>query len=217
MTETPKEFINRTIRKRLTVIVDEIGDPGVEPLDNPDFIMSSVIIDDLESFGNISKKYRELWKRAELKAKTSTSEERDTIITEIMNLDHDVHSVYIDKRADDNPVWWKSTKNRDIVYRRTLSELMNETLSKTEGAEFTIILDRHKAIIDGRGKKTIEEATPDKMKNIIDVFVSDSTGGMHRDFIQTNDYIPREARELVRGEKTTSKINMNIKRIKNKL
>ena len=52
-----------------------------------------------------------------------------------------------------------------------------------------------------------------KNKNVRKCYIEDSAGGDHRNMLQSMDYIPREAREIIRGEKKESKLEINIRRI----
>ncbi|MCL2606944.1 MAG: hypothetical protein FWD92_00045 [Methanomassiliicoccaceae archaeon] len=200
----------------ITIIVDEIGDPGLDTPDDPDFVMTASVVIQPIQFSNISAKYRKLWKKSELKSRYSTPEERDIVISDASELDPKSNAVFIRKTSGDNPKWWRESKNRDTAYRETLSELMDDTFGSTADDGFIVVLDRHKAITGGHGERIVEESAKVKNKKVKKCYVEDSAAGERRDILQTNDFIPREAREIIRGEKETSKLNINIRRITSK-
>lgn len=204
-----KRIADRTI----TIIIDEIGNPGLDPFDDPYFIISAAVIKNPIEFGEISRVYRKRWNREELKSKTSTPYERAMVISEISKLDHRVNVVYIDKNANDNPKWYTESRNRNIAYRNTLSELMDDTFGSTVGNEFIILLDNHHALRDGHGERIIEDSAKPRSKKVRECHIEDSKTGEHRNLSQTNDFIPREAKEIIRGGKETSALDINIRRI----
>ena len=147
-----KKFIENII----TINVDAIGDPGFGTPDDPDLVMAATITKKPIQFGNISAKYRKLWKKPELKSRYSTPEERDIVISDISELDTKTNVVFIDKTAGDNPKWWRESNNRDIAFRETLSELMDDTFGSTDDDGFIVVVDIHKALKGGHGKKLLK-------------------------------------------------------------
>ncbi|MCL2712402.1 MAG: hypothetical protein FWD37_03900 [Methanomassiliicoccaceae archaeon] len=198
----------------VTIIVDEIGDPGLDTPNDPDFFMTATIIEKPTLFGRISAKFREQFGRTELKSKDINRSKRGRVLKEISELDLDVYAVYIDKGADDNPEWWTKTFDRRPVFRMTLSELMDETFSKTEKNYFFVIIDSNQDIMDGVGEQIVKGSAKNNNKDIINVKVEDSTDETYGDLIQTNDVIPREARDRKRGRKERHGIRINIRRLK---
>jgi len=209
-----KNIDGKITHNMVTIIVDEIGDPGLDTPNDPDFFMTATIIEKPTLFGRISAKFREQFGRTELKSKDINRSKRGRVLKEISELDLDVYAVYIDKGADDNPEWWTKTFDRRPVFRMTLSELMDETFSKTEKNYFFVIIDSNQDIMDGVGEQIVKGSAKNNNKDIINVKVEDSTDETYGDLIQTNDVIPREARDRKRGRKERHGIRINIRRLK---
>ena len=196
------------------ITVEEIGDAGLRPLDNPDFVMVAAITDKPLQFGSISKKFRDLWNYKELKAKELHPERRELVIEDISKLEIEIYAVYIDKRAEDNLEWWIGTNDRNEVYREVLKELMNYVFDRTERDLFIVVLDSHRALGGGAGKEIVEDSAAGCEKNIIDCTAESSAYGKHKDMIQTTDSIAREVRDRIRGKTAKYELKIFIKRIR---
>jgi hypothetical protein len=197
----------------ILIAVDEIGDPGIHTPDDPSLVLTATVMDGPIPFGDISKKYRRLWKKPELKAHDACPTDREIVIREISALGPEIYAVFIDKNSENNPSWWQITKNRKTVYRRMLSELMDETFSKTKRDRFTVVLDRNSYIKDGVGERIVMDSAARIGKKVIECCVEDSMSGTHCDLIQTNDFIPRETRDRIRGKEGECKLNIIVKRL----
>jgi len=220
MIEITEDFIERTIRKRkvpndtAAIIVDAIGDPGLNTPNDPFFIITSTIIEQPVDFGEISKKYREEWNKSELKAGGLKRGRKKKVLNDASALNPDIRAVFIDKNADDNPLWWNEPKNRKRPHYRTLSELMDETFSQTDKDDFFVIVDNHQDLEGGIGEGIVKESAERNNKTLINCVVDDSEEGDFKDLLQTNDFIPRELFDRIRDNKPNSEIKIWQKRLR---
>jgi len=220
------------------IIVDEIGDVGEDTPDDPTFTYSATITKKPSLFGYIAIKFRTKFRDrlvdGELKASALYPNQREEILTDISELDPEIHAIQIDKNAKDNPKWWSQKIDRKWIFRETLAELMDETFSETEDDDFIIIVDHNDHIKNETGKTIVKRASERNKKNVIDCKVKDSKnkeydsairGHGHQpeselsrnkeysDLIQANDVIPREVRDREKGKKDGQKLNIKTKRL----
>ena len=198
----------------ITIIVDAIGDPGLNTPHDPFFIIAATITEQPVEFGKISKKYREEWNKKELKAGDLKRGRKRTALNEISSVDTDIQAIFIDKNADDNPRWWNEPKNRKRAHYRALSELMDETFGQTGGDNFFVVVDSHQDLEDGVGEGIVKESAERKNKTLIYCVVDNSEEGDFKDLLQTNDFIPRELMDRMRDNKPNSDITIKQKRLR---
>jgi len=220
MKETPEKFIERIMHSKI-VIVDEWGNDGLKTTDDePVFVIGGIFIDDLEEMMDIAKDLRKNSRseknRKELKYRHLYPDEREPAELRVANTGVKVEGVYIDKRLNDNPLWWlRKNKNRSKEHLEVLSRFTEEVLSDPRNDHLIMILDEHSAYKENRGIDTVEEIVNRLEKKAITVIQEDSEDQERfGDLMQAADIAIGAAGHALRGRERSEVIPMKLCRLK---
>ena len=153
MTETPKEFIGRTMRKRTTVIGEASGNYSYKPRGPKSVTLALSETDRADEFIEISKKYpwntRGTHDHKELKWVSSSDEIRKAVLKDINDLSPDIF-VATDERND---VGLDMCDRHQALLRVATEELLN----KTNAGHLDFVMDQSPFIKEGRGRTIVKE------------------------------------------------------------
>jgi len=220
MSETPEQFIERIMRSRI-VVIDEWGNNGLKVTeDEPVFVIGGIFIDDPEEMTDIAKDLRKNSRseknRKELKYRHLYPDERELAEQRVANTGVKVEGVYIDKRLNDNPLWWsRKKKNRSEEHLEVLSQFIEEFLNDPDLDGLTIILDEHSAYKENRGIDAVEKVVNSLEKKAIIVIQEDSADQKRfGDLMQSADIAIGAAGHALRGRESPEVISLKLRRLK---
>jgi len=220
MTETPDEFVKRTMRSKI-VVVDEWGNDGLKVTEKePVFVMGGTFIDKPEEMMDIAKDLRKNSRseknREELKYRNLYPDEREPAELRVANTGVKIEGVYIDKRLNDNPLWWlRKNKNRSEEHLEVLSQFTEEILRDPARDNLTVILDEHSAYKENRGIEEVEKVVNRLKKKSITV-IQEHSDDQKRfgDLMQSADIAIGAAGHALRGRERVEVITMKLRRLK---
>ena len=232
MTETEKEFVKRTMRKKsttstdnikkdehFTMLIDDFGVPGMKQERSHTFGFGISITDRSEEFGEIARRNRPCYKD---EIKFSDKDilnwfRKRRVIRRLSSLDPETFSAYVDKRKDDHPTYWEG-KNRNEAYRRVLKESVKYALKETDKDDFMVLIDYHTALKDG-GRDAVYDAVTEvakesgeKEKKIIDY---EEVNSKKSDMMQAHDFVSGSANlnAWSGNDKWVKQLDMKVKRL----
>ena len=210
-----KEFTRRTVRRRVTVVIDETGRSDEKDSEGNVFGVGAVITEDPETLEIISRVMRKVKGVEELKYRTN-KRIRDTMEKHIAATDAHVVGVYV-KKDWDVPPWWKVVKRRSWPQRLMMCELLKDLVA--------LDVDFDKIIVDENTVWNNKEGTNDEGERIIKRYVGpkrkigyiaqeDSKAGDNKDLMQTADFAIGAMGRTLRDQPPETPIKINSRRLK---
>jgi len=215
MTETPKEFIDRTMRKRVTAIIDETNTNNDDHERKNIFAVGAVITDKPDEFSKLSADLRKIRGSPEVKYKNNRGS-RKGMEEMISALDAEVIGVYVEKEKM-NPPWFSLTSRR---HTSLLEELTKDLIKLNVDFDKIVIDDDDKLQAyneDGSirylGKETVEDLLAG-VRNVGSITQEVSVEGLNADLIQTADFAIGAMGRVLREENSSSKVRFRTRRHK---
>ena len=198
------------------MLIDEFGDEG-DKKHSSDFLCFGITITDRkEEMESIIQDVR--GKKAELKSRNATPEEKDWTVTRIARFTPETYGTYVDKRKKDYPKQWKG-KDRTAAYRAVMKEAIKDALKQTEKDDFLVLMDNNSALKD-KGRMTVDEAakevaeeTGKPLKKIRDY---KEVNSLECDMMQAHDFVVGALRDniLDNNDQWIKKLGTKPKRLK---
>jgi len=191
---------DQIMKRTVTVIIDESGNPGLNDSERI-YLIGATILADTKVFGDISKMKREELKTNELKYRDAPRETKIEVLVQLDGAFHLVVCVYLDKTADDNPPWWLKYKNARGKQQLKMVEEIAKDLMEEDVDRLVIIIDDHSAYKESLASDILRRAADEAGKQWCYIEQEDSKTGDHKDLIQTNDILIGTIRKNIRDNK----------------
>jgi len=184
MSETPKDFVNETMRK--IVFIDETEKTGRQIVDT-EYVLGATVIDAAyeENFAGITKKRYNLLNDDEKKIKKELKFHldwmlRDGILREVSELDPDLYATTVTKAAGRE---W-TPKEQRTVGRNTIYDIITKISNKEEDSYLHLVVDTNNKVKSGVLEEIVEE-----IKDGRTGLITFEIGNSEENFgLQTNDF-----------------------------
>jgi len=205
MTESPKQFINRTLRERIatgevdrvTVVIDESDD-------SHSMIVGAVLTDDPDAFAKITTDIR---RGKEMKYRTAGRTTKEYMENKIAEHGAETLGVYVNKK--DLPLWWIFSYGSASRHQKMIMDI-SEDLIKLNVNFDKIIVDDNDWDLPAQAGSEIVRAYMEGVREFNYIGQEESDSGDYADILQTADFaigaMGRRVRE--RGPETPIKFTV---------